>query len=175
MAHIECPREDDVLVIAGSGRWPEAAPAELREHVASCAVCGDLAAVTAAFEREIESCEPAPLPSSGLVWWRAQLRARQEAAREVVRPITVTQALAFASVIGVAGAVFGATAGWFQNALRTFGTSVAAVASRIPLPSLPALPDDLSSVWIGHWLLLLVATAALVAGALVVGWAMKEE
>jgi hypothetical protein len=54
-------------------------------------------------------------------------------------------------------------------------SSIVAVAGRIPVPSLPALPDDLSSVWIGYWILLSVAAIGLVGGALVVGWAMKEE
>ena len=34
------------------------------------------------------------MPASGMVWWRAQMRARREAARTAARPITVVQLIA---------------------------------------------------------------------------------
>ena len=38
--------------------------------------------------REDERAE-IQIPSSAVMWWRAQMRARQEAAREASRPITL--------------------------------------------------------------------------------------
>ena len=40
-----CPHEQDVLELATLGRWPSAADRTLRDHVASCGICGDLAHV----------------------------------------------------------------------------------------------------------------------------------
>jgi len=115
------------------------------------------------------------VPSAGTVWWRAQLRARQEAARVVVRPITAAQALSLAALFGLAGAVFGATASWFQGALRWFGGALSTVRSNVRLPEIPTLPQDLSGIWIGYWVVLAVAVFSLIAGAGIMRWAMKED
>lgn len=48
------------------------------------------------------------LPSAGLVYWRASIRARGEAARKAERPITIVEGLAVAAVAGVGAAVGGA-------------------------------------------------------------------
>ena len=45
--------------------------------------------------------EAAP-PSAAVVWWRAQMRARQEAAQLADKPIAVVHALAIASGAGLA-------------------------------------------------------------------------
>jgi len=172
-SRIECVREDEVLMMVSTGRWPDAAPAELRQHADHCQVCRELGLAAAAIDEEAEVSVP-NLPSSGTVWWRAQLRARQEAAKQVVRPITAAQMLAFAAMVGVAGAVFGATTQWFQRGLRTLGRSIADGVSSIPLPSL-SLPQDLSTVPMSSWIILFVVGVGLIAGAAVVSWAMKEE
>ena len=175
MARIECAHESDVLMMVTTGRWPERAPAELREHAAACDVCRDLALIAVAIDAETVG-PPAPsLPSAGTVWWRAQLRARQEAARAVVRPMTAAQALSMAALFGLAGAVFGATASWFQGAVRWFGGALGTVRDNVHLPAMPALPHDLSGVWIGYWVVLAVVVFSLIAGAGVMRWAMKED
>jgi hypothetical protein len=48
-------------------------------------------------------CE-ARVPSAAHVWWRAQMRARQEAAAAAARPIAVAQGVAAASAAGLAAA-----------------------------------------------------------------------
>ena len=58
----------------------------------------DIEAIVAeaiAAEASLARTEAAP-PSSAIVWWRAQMRARQEAARAADRPITIVHALAIA-------------------------------------------------------------------------------
>jgi hypothetical protein len=174
MARIECPREDDVLLMVSTGRWPAGAPAELREHATRCQVCAELGAAAAAIGVEVEGPVPA-LPSAGTVWWRAQLRARQEAAAKVTRPITAAQMLAFAAMVGVAGAVFGATTEWFQRGLQSLGRLVSSSLGSVSLPGLPSLPQDLSSVPLSVWMILLVAGLGLAAGAAAFSWATKEE
>jgi hypothetical protein len=47
------------------------------------------------------------VPTPEIVWWRAQMRARQEAARQAARPLLVTQALAVAAFIGLLVSVIG--------------------------------------------------------------------
>ena len=175
MAYVECQHEGDVLLMVQTGRWPNRVAPDLAAHVAGCQSCAEVALAASAVEADAADIEVPALPSSGTVWWRAQLRARQDAAREVVRPITATQALAFAAVVGSFGAVFGATTTWFQDALRWFGGALGRMVSGHRLPQIPSLPQDLASVWVGYWVVLLVACFGLIAGALVLRWAMKEE
>lgn len=174
MARVDCERESDVLTMVATGQWPERAPSDLREHVEACAVCAELALAASAIDAEAASRRVPDLPSAGTVWWRAQLRARQEAARDVVRPITFVQAVALAMFAGVGGAVFGATASWFQKALGLLGRAFSQVASSIRLPSV-SLPDDFSTVWAGYWVIVVVVGVCLVAAAAVMGWAIKED
>ena len=182
-SRVECVREDEVLMMVSTSRWPDAAPAELRQHADHCQVCRELGLAAKALGLEAETSASISndaevsvpnLPSSGTVWWRAQLRARQEAARQVVRPITAAQMLAFAAMVGVAGAVFGATTQWFQRGLGTLGRSIAGGVGSIPIPSL-SMPQDLSAVPLSSWIILFVVGIGLIAGAAVVSWAMKEE
>jgi hypothetical protein len=124
MANIECIHEEDVLTAVGTGRWPDRADAELRAHVAQCDVCRDLVAVTAAFHDQ-DAADQRVLPDASLIWWRSQIRAREEAARTAARPITVAQALSFASVIGVLGLIVGATSSWMQVGMVWAGRMLA--------------------------------------------------
>jgi hypothetical protein len=97
---IDCCHEDDVLDALTSGRWPARADDALRAHVASCAVCGDIVAVAGAIlEGRDDTVTDMRIPSSAVMWWRAQMRARQEAAREASRPIAVAQFVAAVSAI----------------------------------------------------------------------------
>lgn len=55
-------------------------------------------------------------PSSAIVWWRAQMRARQEATRAVERPLTIVHAIAIACGLGlllsIAGVAVALLEGW---------------------------------------------------------------
>jgi len=127
MKALECGREAEVLAAVLEGRWPERADHELTEHAAACSVCAEAAAVAAALEADREDLRArAAVPEAGRVWWRAQLRARREAAKVAGRPITAAQILALASAAGLAGACFGATSQWFQAALRDFSVPLVA-------------------------------------------------
>ena len=138
MSRVECPFEDDALAAVTSNRWPGRADAALREHVATCAICADIIAIAPLLGEDGDIARSqAALPDAGLVWWRAQMRARAEAARAAVRPITVAQAVGLAAAVGVAGAVFGATATWFQSGLQSlFATMTSFV--QLPRPELTA-------------------------------------
>jgi len=84
-----------VLDALSARRWPERCDADLRTHVASCAICADLVDVASALLDDHEvAWRDAHLPPSGVVWWRAQLRAREEAARAAARPLAFIQGVA---------------------------------------------------------------------------------
>ena len=95
MTLTDCRFETAVLDEVGAGRWPAESPAALREHVASCPVCADVALVAAEMrDTEAAVAEPVALPSAGQVWWRAELRARHEAASLAQRPVIAVQVVA---------------------------------------------------------------------------------
>jgi hypothetical protein len=100
---VECSREQDVIDALSSGRWPERVAADLKQHVASCQICEDMIAVMGPILADRDSfSNDARIPSSAVMWWRAQMRVRQEAAREVARPITIAQIVGAVCAIAVA-------------------------------------------------------------------------
>ena len=73
-----------------------------------CPECGPLVALAEQIRREFEQTEQrAQVPTPEIVWWRAQMRAREEAARTAARPIVFTQAVAVAALIGLLVSVVG--------------------------------------------------------------------
>ena len=73
-----------------------------------CPECGPLAALADEIRREYEHTQQsAQVPTAEIVWWRAQMRAREDAARTAARPIVFTQALAVAALIGLLISVVG--------------------------------------------------------------------
>jgi hypothetical protein len=102
MSGNECPREADVLEAIAFGRWPDGC-GDLSAHAASCEVCADLVEVAVALHDDRAAlCREAQPPSSGMVWWRATIRARAEATRTATQPISVLQGIAGACVVGAA-------------------------------------------------------------------------
>ena len=87
-----------------------------------------------AAEASLARTEAAP-PSSAIVWWRAQMRARQEAAAAVDRPIRIVHAVAIAAGAGLMLSLFGYAAtslkvssGWFGGVSQSLAaTSLASV------------------------------------------------
>jgi hypothetical protein len=89
-----------------------------------CPECGPLVALAEQIRREFEHTqEHARVPTPEIVWWRAQMRAREEAARTAARPIVFTQALAVAALIGLLVSVVGRLTlpaiAWSELSLRT--------------------------------------------------------
>jgi hypothetical protein len=122
----ECRFEEEVLAAVTQLRWPGRVDSALREHVAGCAICSELAEAAMAIGDLCEEMRgAASIPDSGRVWWVAQLRARREAVKDAGRPITAVQVIAFACAAGLVGACFGATSAWFQLALGRISSSMA--------------------------------------------------
>jgi hypothetical protein len=152
----ECRREAEVVAAVSGGRWPAGADPALVEHVAACAVCAEVlevAQVMAPLERE--TLADARIPSPGQVWWRAQVRARDEARRAAALPLLAAQGLGAAAVVGLVAALVS----WQWPAL------VAAAGSWVVHPV--AALDLGAAAWLG------VAMAA-VLGPLAIYAAVRE-
>jgi hypothetical protein len=83
----------------------------------SCDACIDHELVAAVLGNEYRALQQeARLPTPEIVWWRAQMRARADAARRAARPILMTQAIAAAALLGVILALAGRIAAWLPFA-----------------------------------------------------------
>jgi hypothetical protein len=141
MTLIECPRESDVLDALSAARWPDRVEAELTAHVASCGICQDVIAVASAIEADHDAAwKEATVPSSGQMWWRAEMRARQDAVKEASRPVTIAQGVAVLLLLAVA-----VTTGWFAwPSVREFFTTASSgqtpgIASTMFVPLVVAM------------------------------------
>jgi hypothetical protein len=144
----ECTREDDVLDAIASGWGLPRMDHDLRGHIASCGSCAELLQVATALldERELAWNE-ASVPPSGVVWWRAQLRAREDAARAAARPLAFFQGVAASValwlVVTLVRAIPAADAGaawrWTSHAVSNLSiewpdlTGLIAAAGSLPL------------------------------------------
>lgn len=106
MSPFSCVREREVTQLLDRGQWPQACPADLRDHVESCRMCSDLVLVSQAFQaaHKVTTVQP-HLESAGALWWRAQLRRRNAAIEKVGRPILGAQIFALVISVVVAAAV----------------------------------------------------------------------
>jgi hypothetical protein len=128
MKPIECEFEAEVLAAVLEGRWPEAVDAELRAHVAECGICSEVAVIAGAIEGAREEMSArAVIPDSGRVWWLAQRRARREAAESANRPITISQAIAFACAAVLLCANFSTASVWLNSSLRRIASGMGGV------------------------------------------------
>lgn len=101
MREQECIREDELLEALQASRWP-GVDTSLRQHVAGCASCTDMLAVVAPLLDERHALmQDATVPSSAVVWWRAQMRSRREAAQQAERPMSFVQGIALACAAGL--------------------------------------------------------------------------
>ena len=140
-----CPREAELWEAIAAGRWPDTADANLRAHVVSCRACRDLALVAGSLRRDgCDAARDATPPSSAIVWWRAQMRARQEAAHAVDRPITVVQGIAIACAAGLLLGLTDSVAAWVRGSTGWFSAWPALAASA----AMQILSVDFTSRWV---------------------------
>jgi hypothetical protein len=160
MSLFTCARERELTELLHRGYWPEACPDELRAHVEACRMCADLVAVSTAFQAARQQTMPAVrLESPGAIWWRAQLRRRNEAIQRVGRPILGAQifALVVSTVVGAA------VLAWQGNAMKTwFADLPRALHLDVLLPAALSQSGGMASI-----LLPVLATLALLSGLVV--------
>ena len=172
MIRVDCAREQDVLDAIAARRWSERCEPELREHVASCSICADLAEVVTALTDSHDALWPeVQVPSSANVWWRAQLRARQEAARKASRPITVVQVAASIAALVVLVLVAYVIRPWLP-AFTLPVPKLPVLNVAIPLPEVPA---SLSDVGMWTWVAIAVFFSWAVIAPLVIYFATSDE
>jgi len=98
---------------------------ELERHIAQCASCGDALAIAQFLGEPGE--QVADVPAWGLIYWRAEIRARREQAERAMRPMQQMQIAAVLAmlVLAIAG---GAVAGsmWVPLAVTGFGVLLVA-------------------------------------------------
>jgi hypothetical protein len=143
----------------------------LRAHVETCAVCHDLVNVAHAFAAAgDESGDLDALPEPSRIWWTAQLQAREDAARRAARPITVTHAVAFAAIVGVLGALLGASSSWLQATLKQVGAWLSSVDVRTW-----SMPAPVASVLTDHAVLVVVLVLCCCLTPLVAYLVLREN
>ena len=75
---------------------------------ADCPRCGPLVRLAQEVREEFERTRSeARVPTPEIMWWRAQMRARQEATQLAERPITIVHAVSIAAGIGLMLSVAG--------------------------------------------------------------------
>jgi hypothetical protein len=106
MSPFTCSRERELSELLQNGFWPQACSDDLRAHVASCRSCSDFILVTEALQHSRrQAADLAHLEPPGAIWWRAQLRRRNEAIEKMSRPILGAQIFAFVITLIVVGAI----------------------------------------------------------------------
>ncbi|HUJ29957.1 MAG TPA: hypothetical protein VLY23_01655 [Candidatus Acidoferrum sp.] len=116
MKPCKCERESLVIEAVRTGAWD----ADLRNHVAKCPACSDvaLAALSLNEMRAVDEAE-SHVPDAGLMWWKAQLLAKRAAAERATEPITFVERFAYACglfcFVGVCVWQWQAIRGWFAS------------------------------------------------------------
>lgn len=173
MSRVECPREQDVLDALASRRWPSRGDPALAVHVAECGICADLVTVARAFlDGDALPEEPArDLPPPSLVWWRAQLRAREEAARAAARPLRAVQGAALVCGALLALVLLAGSGPYLSN---WFGPIAARATARLPDVDAQALSQAAFAAFASPGVQL-AAAAWLVLGPLAVYLAFARD
>ena len=87
-----CALEKELQATLLQGRWPHACDPDLRTHVDGCGDCQEIVFVTQSLQKAKSQGEQlARLRSPGLLWWRAQLRRRNEAIQSVTEPLALAE------------------------------------------------------------------------------------
>lgn len=168
----ECPREAEVLESVTSDAWADGAHPDLDAHIEGCAVCAETLEVGLALREDYRaSTLEARIPSPGLLWWRAELRVRQEAVRKAAQPITMVQALAAASSL----AAIAALAGWLVPSMRAwFGGFAAAAMDLLPEVTIEAGTLVMGGVPIGTPFIVGIGVCLMLA-SFAAYWILSEE
>jgi hypothetical protein len=112
----ECVRQQELVSLVRAGRWPDGFDEDARAHVAACADCAESVRIASLLIDDYRAAaRTAPVPSSGLVWWRMQRRAREEAARNAARVVTLVQGVCVFLGVAVALRIVGA-----ENLMHAF-------------------------------------------------------
>lgn len=96
----DCPRESIVARALANGEIQE----ELRLHLASCAVCGEVHSIARRMLVLADGLAEESPPSASSMWWRLNLRVRREKARRAELPL-IWMARVFYAAIAILAAL----------------------------------------------------------------------
>jgi hypothetical protein len=134
----ECAREADLIDAVTTGQWPDRCDTDLLSHVSGCDGCRDLAAILVTVSDAWASTRAdVRLPAPGMVWWRAQMRARQEAAAAAARPIALIQTVAGVAALTLALLGLIALGPWLAAFVEPWGALLT-----IDVTALPGVPGS---------------------------------
>lgn len=103
MSLTSCPRVSELASALKAGHARSAWDSSLREHVDACRHCADYLVLSETLHAAREaSMHDVPALSPGLLWWRAQLRRRNQALQQIGRPTAIIGKLALLSTAIVA-------------------------------------------------------------------------
>lgn len=158
-----CVHEADLLTALKAARLNAMCEPELVAHLHVCNSCAQLADLARALLDDHQALvSQAQVPSSAVVWWRAQMRSRREAAQLVTQPMTFVQGLILACAAGLTVAAVGFFVPTFRHAFAW----TARAFSAIPRVSWSLPPDVLANP------ILMAAGAALALCAIVLPLAL---
>jgi hypothetical protein len=165
----ECLRAADVLAAMTAGPEPGLSNEELRLHADTCESCREMVTVVSALRGERDRVRRSTtVPSAGLVWWRAQLRQRQQAALKATAPVTVVHVAAIVAAVVLAVVLATSVAPLVgMPSLSGFMPSTASFveASRSLTTEFPLLPYGV----------MLGATAWLILGPVALYFAFRKD
>jgi hypothetical protein len=102
MSFDSCPMEKELMAVVRGGQWPAACDPGLLAHVEECKGCNQIALLSGVFlESRAEAAGSARLAAPGLLFWKAQLRRRNEALEHITRPILAVEIVGFAVTLVV--------------------------------------------------------------------------
>lgn len=130
-----CSRTAEVQELLRLGHWPQAAETELAEHARGCRRCSEMVLLTQALgAAKASAMNEARVEPPALVWWRAQLRRKNEAVQRVERPMRAQMLVVLAVVCVGLGLAFRLSGG--ANAWRTWVSAGAEAVLRSGVGSL---------------------------------------
>ena len=163
----ECVHEREVLDLVLADRWPERCDPETVEHAAHCDVCSEVIAVALAMREDEAAIEgaivestpqhPSVVPDATLVWWRAQLRAHEDAGRRAARPVAMAQGIGIGIGLVAMASIARLTWPWVREYLSGAGTGLRDVIARNAAVSAAAIESA------PLWLTLSIVAAVVVA------------
>ena len=118
---MNCEREDELLEALQRQFLPD----DLLAHLDGCAACAELRLVAGALlDERTHAIAEAAVPSAGTMWWRIQMRRRQEAETVSRRSLLVGQAATLVLALLLVAALFGAgVAGGMRDAFASIRLS----------------------------------------------------
>jgi hypothetical protein len=168
-----CAREVEVLDLIAIGQWPARASADLATHVTSCECCADLAVVAMAVTGVREATHAnVRVPDASLVWYRAQVRARQDAARRAARPMFLVQVAGVVVILAAVTIWSGGLTQWLAGGLARGWATITSVLAEPP--SLTASADTAQQFWspssgVLRWVVMAMGIGTLAAVSLALG------